>query len=301
MTWLSQINPNVAATLLLALLGYLYHVLLSPAAQAKVTAAIKDAMALADRAVGIAVTLAPPGTTAAQLEAELLSLAKAQLAHAGLDPDKLPAPALALVKALVAQGLAQWKANTAASPIAPVVTLPAVVLSPVATPAAPVAALPLPPPPPAGKPGFIDLRLAAGLALLAISIATFAIGTSSCATTQKMTGAFEACETADLGQILTNVPAQLAADLKAANVTPEQGLLADLSALVKANGPALEADLETILVQVGLTALDCAYVAIEAVLGSSSATGSGSGSTAEPAPGGVQRFGNWLAKKHATK
>ena len=46
-SWLSRLDPNVAVPIVVSLLAYFYHALLSPAAQAKVAAAVNDAMELA--------------------------------------------------------------------------------------------------------------------------------------------------------------------------------------------------------------------------------------------------------------
>ena len=85
-TWLAKLDPNVAVPIAVSALVYAYHVLLSPSARAKIAAAISDAIQLADRALAAAVALAPAGTTEAQLEADLLAVAKAQLAHAAWIP-----------------------------------------------------------------------------------------------------------------------------------------------------------------------------------------------------------------------
>jgi hypothetical protein len=151
--WLGQLDPNVVAPVVISALLFLYHSLFSKSAQAKVASAVNDAIALADRAVRAACSLAPSGTTPEQLEADLLNVASAQLAHAGLDPAKLPAPTLALVKALVNEAIARWKA-----------TQPA----------------PLPPPPkpqevtvlpaPSSEKGFIRFEFLIGIMAIATSV-----------------------------------------------------------------------------------------------------------------------------------
>jgi hypothetical protein len=155
-SWLSRLDPNVAVPILVSLLAYLYHALLSPAAQAKVASAVNDAMELAQKAIDAALALAPAGTTAAQLEGDLLNLAKAQLAHAGLDPDKLPPVVTSLVQALVNVALAQWRAT---QPVPVTVPVPVPVSTPPAQPqAVPIVAIP--PAPPSGAKGAIRPQLA---------------------------------------------------------------------------------------------------------------------------------------------
>lgn len=116
--WLSRLDPNIAVPLLLSVAAFLYHSLLSPSAQAKLASAVKDAIDLASKAVDAALALSPAGMTAAQLEAELLNVAKAQLAHAGLDPDKLPPVVLSLVRAIVNAAIAKRQTASSPTPIA---------------------------------------------------------------------------------------------------------------------------------------------------------------------------------------
>jgi hypothetical protein len=156
--WLSQLSPNIAVPLVVSALIYGYHALLSPAAQAKIAAAVNDAMELAQKAIDAALALAPAGTTAAQLEGDLLNVAKAQLAHAGFDPSKLPPIVLSLVQALVNVALAQWQASQPVTVPAPVPVPVPVSAAPAQPQAVPIVAIP--PAPPSGAKGAIRPQLA---------------------------------------------------------------------------------------------------------------------------------------------
>lgn len=125
----------------------------------------------------------------------------------------------------------------------------------------------------------------------------------SCATLKSdakvMSGAFATCAQADLGQLLTNLPASLATDLFSAGVTVSvDGLLTVISKLVGANAPTLEADLTAIAGLISVDAIKCALAAIEAVL----APPAGSATPATKAePPGLARAKVWLAKQGANQ
>jgi len=131
--------------------------------------------------------------------------------------------------------------------------------------------------------------VAAFIALVAIT--TLMIVLASCTPSQRstMTGAFAACADADLGKIVTS---------------DGKTLLGDVSGIIKGNAPTLEADLSGLVITVGIAAVECAIVAVEAMLAAPPDTGSagsaaGSGSAVAalkalpPAPGLV-RAQAWL-------
>lgn len=95
-----------------------------------------------------------------------------------------------------------------------------------------------------------------------------------------MTGAFATCAEADLGQI---VPSGLP-------------LLSDVASKIEGNDSALEADFTALAKLVGIDAVKCAIVAVEAVISQPAATGSGSGSAAiklAVKPPGLERAIAW--------
>lgn len=83
-----------------------------------------------------------------------------------------------------------------------------------------------------------------------------------------MTGAFEACAEADLGRAVGST-----------------NLLGAVAAIVNENTTGLESDLTALAVRVGIASVQCAIVAVEAVLASTaSAPGSGGSTTPTPTP-----------------
>ena len=122
LSWLAKLDPNVVVSVVVALATYAYHALLSPATQAKVADAVQSTVATAldisDRVMSALVAAAPPGTKRADLEAQLWTAARVQLAHIGLDPDKLPPAIKAAAEALVQKYLAQSSATPSTSSLA---------------------------------------------------------------------------------------------------------------------------------------------------------------------------------------
>jgi len=269
LAWLSQINPTAAVTLLTALVVYLDHRFLSPQAQAKVASTIASAMQLVDRALDLAVSLAPAGTTKAQLEAELVQLAESQLAAHGLDVSRLPPAVTALVKAAVQAALATFTPSPAPAP-------------------APVPA-PTPTPAPAAAPGFARTPLMFALAGLSILAMWFA----SCAATQKMTGAFGACIKADLGQVIDPNQDPALKGLTAADI------VSFINEIVTENAPVLEAQLAAVAAIASLDAVDCALAAIEAYDNTPQPAGSGSAAPAKSTPPRTARARAWVNARRA--
>jgi hypothetical protein len=110
-----------------------------------------------------------------------------------------------------------------------------------------------------------------------LTIVALCVGVSGCASQMHtMTGAFEACGKADLGQIVE-----------------DQGvpLLQYVGQLAKENSPDLEAKLVALAAQVGLDAVECAAVAVESVLHPPS--------SALKASPGVVRIKMWVARQRA--
>jgi hypothetical protein len=283
-TWLGKLDPNVAVPIALSVLAFLYHHLLSASAQAKAAAALDSAMNLAEKAIGAAVQLAPAGTTQAELEADLLNVAKAQLVHAGLDPAKLPPVVLSLAQALVNVALGKWRATQPATQLK---------VAPVTPPPAPTGA----------NKGDVRLAVAltiAGITATATMIAIPLVGIAAspgCAAVQKMTGEFATCEKANLGAVLKSVPATLAADLTLAGVPAGANVYEWIAGLVRANLPGLEADLASIALAVGLDTVECAYYAIRDALSAGSATldaGSAAPAAATPVGVALERYAAWL-------
>jgi hypothetical protein len=137
--------------------------------------------------------------------------------------------------------------------------------------------------------GLVRLKM-----MLVLSAVTLTLGiagaslTSGCATVQKMTGAFAGCEKSNLGAVLSNIPTALASDLTTAGTSASEGVFANCAALMRANLPGLETDLETIAIQVGEVTFGCIWTAIEAVLGPST----------DPATkAGLARARAWQAKR----
>jgi hypothetical protein len=141
-----------------------------------------------------------------------------------------------------------------------------------------------------------------------ISVVLLAAALASCsllkADAKVMSGAFVACAKADLAAEVANLPSQVISDIELGGATLIEGLLSDVSALIAADLPSLEADLTSIAAQVGLDAVDCAIAAVDAVM---KGTGSGSGSastTAMPrlmtasAAHGVARAKAWSVNAH---
>jgi hypothetical protein len=133
MTWLSKIDPNVAISVVAAILAFLYQHLFSPSAQAKIAQRIADALYVADSVMGALVAASPPGTTKQDLEVRLWNAAKLQLAHIGVNLDKIPPAIESAARAQIAKWLTQLPdASSGKAPaLAPVPALP-----------------PIPPPPP---------------------------------------------------------------------------------------------------------------------------------------------------------
>jgi hypothetical protein len=264
-TWLAKLDPNVAVPIVLSVLAFLYHTLLSPTAQAKFASALNDAMELGQKAIDAALALAPAGTTAAQLEGDLLNMAKAQLQHAGLDPDKLPPVVTSLVQALVNVAVAKWKAAQPA-PLKP---------EPQAVPV-----VVIPPPTPAGA--------AKGSARLALIVCIAAFGTTLAvgiggATIVELEGcsrpqvaALGACATQAAQQTITvnglTMTIADAVDNALATGNAETGIVVALATIASEIGMPYALDL-----------IDCALDVIEGKLPAVTPAdaGSGSASTAQ--------------------
>lgn len=94
----------------------------------------------------------------------------------------------------------------------------------------------------------------------------------------KMSGAFKACEKADLGQ----------------DVAPGITVIGDVAGKIEGNAPNLEADLTALALKVGVQSVDCAIAAVEAVIGNPT---SGAKQTGEPTPAdlGMRRADAWMA------
>jgi hypothetical protein len=139
--------------------------------------------------------------------------------------------------------------------------------------------------------GLVRLKMMAMLSAFTLGIGIVGaslVSVSGCATVKAMTGAFAGCEKSNLGAVLSSVPTDLASDLTTAGTTPGAGVFANCAALMRANVPALETDLETIAVQVGEVTFGCIWTAIEAVLGPST----------DPATkAGLARARVWMAKR----
>jgi len=99
-------------------------------------------------------------------------------------------------------------------------------------------------------------------------ISTFLLGACASAPIKAMTGAYASCSKADLGEIVTN---------------DGKTLLDDVAAQIKTNSSALEADFKTLLGKVGLDAIMCAVVAVEAAINAGNDTSKPS--TNQPLPG----------------
>jgi hypothetical protein len=306
-TWLSKLDPNVVVPIVVSALVYAYHVLLSPSARAKIAAAVNDAIQLADRALATAVALAPAGTTEAQLEGDLLAIAKAQLAHAGLDPDKLPPVVLALVKALVAQAVAGWKATQTPPTSSGTGSVSAPVSAPVSVSTPAPQAVPIvtiPPSPPAtstGSKGCVRVSAMLAVAGLAVGTGIAGVDLSGCAAVQKMTAPFEACVSADLGKLVT--VNGVAMDVESAVSLALAGDVAGIPA-------ALAAIALQLVVTAATDTVDCAISAIESdtglVVGSGSGTGAAAAATSvlQPVPTRAQRIAagrTWVAAQRAAK
>lgn len=121
MTWLGKLDPNVAVPVAVALLTFLYHHLLSPAAQAKIAQRVSDALFVADSVMSALVVASPPGTTKGDLEGKLWDAVKLQLAHVGLDVDKLPPAIESAARAQVTKWLAQLPDASSSKPSTPAV------------------------------------------------------------------------------------------------------------------------------------------------------------------------------------
>jgi hypothetical protein len=241
-SWLAKLDPNVAVPIVLSALAFLYHTFLSPTAQAKVAAALNDAMELAQKAIDAAVALAPAGTTAAQLESDLLNIAKTQLQHAGLDPNKLPPVVLSLAQALVNVAVGKWRATQPApQPQAvPIVSIP-----------------PIPPVPPAGA--------AKGAGRMSVVLA-LALGGS--------VGTIAALDVTGCGSTVGQVA------LKTGQCVLDSGVEAQvLTALATGNYAAAVAALTT---TVPATLISCALQAIANGQGSGSGSGSASTAAGAP-------------------
>ena len=140
--------------------------------------------------------------------------------------------------------------------------------------------------------GFVARELQLGMAMFAL-VGMVMIAGDGCSLLGKdakiMSGTFASCAEADFGAELKDAPAQLVSDLEAIGASLSWGELADIGALIKADGPELEADLAMVVAIIGIDALDCIISSIEAVInggaGSSSAgsaSPAGSGSAAPP-------------------
>lgn len=112
-SWLGQLDPNLVVGLFVSLAAFVYHQF-SPATQAKMTdaaqSALQTTLQIADEIMSGIVAASPPGTTREMLQHELWSVARVQLKHLGLDPDKLPPAVEAAVNGLVSKWLASFKA-----------------------------------------------------------------------------------------------------------------------------------------------------------------------------------------------
>ena len=133
LAWLGKLDPNVAIPMIATLLAFLYHHLLSPSAQAKIAQRIADALYAADGVMGALVAASPPGTTKQDLEVRLWNAAKLQLAHVGVDLDKIPPAIESAARAQIAKWLAQLPDASSGKPtLAPVPALPPIPTPPVA-------------------------------------------------------------------------------------------------------------------------------------------------------------------------
>lgn len=256
--WLAKLDPNIAIPVLVALVTFGYHSLFSPSAQAKIAAAVNDAFELAERAVNAALAVAPAGTTAAQLVADLESVAKAQLAHAGLDPSKLPPVVLSLVQALVKAAIAKWQATNpapqSADPAAPNFKPQPALPAPQTVPV-----IAIPPTTPSGA-AKGTVRMPAIIAIAAVALSADVMAT------------VEACGGKSVGTIA----------LQTGQCVLDSGVEAQvLVALATQDYAAAVADLAT---SVAPTLIKCA---LQAIAGGAAGSGNGSGSasTAAAVPG----------------
>lgn len=125
------------------------------------------------------------------------------------------------------------------------------------------------------------------VAAIAIMIAIMTACTPSQRST--MSGAFATCAEGDLGAL----------------VSPGVTIIDDVTSIIKGNGASLEADLSSLAVTFGLAIIECAIAAVESVLMTPPATGSGAGSgsgaltsQAKETPPGIVRARAWAAQQH---
>jgi carbohydrate-selective porin OprB len=111
-----------------------------------------------------------------------------------------------------------------------------------------------------------------------------ALTCANCATATQnakvMSGAFATCAKADLGQA----------------VGPSVTLLSDVASLINGGTAALEQDLESLAITVGVDAVKCAIAAVGSVL-EAQPSGSAEGPKARTIPAGLNRARTWAASK----
>lgn len=144
--------------------------------------------------------------------------------------------------------------------------------------------------------GFARLPLIIGLAILTIGSSVFV----SCASLQKMTGAYASCAKTDFNEAIDPSKDPALAGLTAAD------LLAFVEEIITLNADKLEAQLAAVAAIVGIDALECAVVALEDVFNAPTATSVAVQATPEATAlkaaraTALGRARAWISSQHAS-